>query len=84
MANLKSSKKDIRRITKRTARNRNVRSRLKSLQKSLKTALAGEDAESTKTAATLYVSALDKAAKRHIIHPNKASRHKSACAAHIK
>ncbi len=85
MANLKSSLKDIRRIAKSTVRNRGVRSRLKSLQKNLQTAIdGGEDAASTKEAATAYISALDKAAKRNIIHPNKASRHKSACATYLK
>ena len=83
MANIKSSKKDIRRIAKRTPHNRQVRTRLKTLQKKWKSAGSGDDPAS-KEAARVYVSALDKAAKRNIIHPNKASRQKSACAQYLK
>ncbi len=81
MANIKSSMKDIRRIAKRTAHNRHVRTRLKTLQKNFKDAAGKENPEAVKEAARAYVSALDKAAKRRIIHPNRASRHKSECAA---
>lgn len=84
MANIKSSKKDIRRIAKRTVHNRQVRSRLKSLQKKFETVSSGDDPAAVKEVASDYVSALDKAAKRNIIHPNKASRHKSACAQYLK
>ncbi len=84
MANIKSSIKDIRRIARRTARNRHVRSQLKTMQKNLQTATSMENPEAVKEAARVYVSALDKAAKRNVIHPNKASRHKSDCAALLK
>ena len=80
MANLRSSEKDMRRIAKRTARNRQVRSRLKTLRRKLDEAIASGNAEEAKTAAVWYTSALDKAAKRRIIHRNKADRHKSGYA----
>ena len=70
MANLKSSKKDIRRIARRTERNTAVRSRLKTLRKRA----LGEAAPTDKSA---YASALDKAVKSGVIHRNKADTEKS-------
>jgi small subunit ribosomal protein S20 len=70
MANLKSSKKDIRRIARRTERNAAVSSRLKTLRKKA----LGEAAPEQKSA---YASALDKAVKSGTVHPNKAAREKS-------
>lgn len=83
MANLKSSLKDIRRIAKRTEHNRQVRSRLKTLNKNVTKAAQAGDAAATKVAAQEFVSALDKAAKRDIIHPNKARRHQQAVSKYI-
>lgn len=74
MANTKSASKRARQTVGRTLRNRTVRTRLRSLAKrvvaSAKTETAAADVRS-------LVSALDKAAKRGIIHPNTASRRKS-------
>ena len=83
MANIKSSKKDIRRIAKRTARNNHVKSTFRTLGKKVQKLAQGEDAAATKLAAQAFVSALDKAAKRGIIHANKANRHKRAVAQYI-
>ena len=73
MANLKSSKKDIRRIGRRTERNVATRSRLKTLRKK-----ALEDAPASDK--TAYASALDKAVKSGVVHKNKANREKSKIA----
>lgn len=70
MANLKSSKKDIRRISRRTERNAAVKSRLKTLRKKA----LGEAPAEDKVA---YASAIDKAVKSGVVHKNKASREKS-------
>ena len=70
MANLKSSKKDIRRISRRTARNTVTTSRLKTLRKKA----LGEAADTDKSS---YASALDKAVKSGVLHKNKAAREKS-------
>jgi small subunit ribosomal protein S20 len=83
MANIKSSIKDIRKIRTRTARNRGVRSELKTLLKNFRAAKEGEDTQATQAAARALVSAMDKAAKRNVIHPNVARRHKSACTAYV-
>lgn len=75
MANTKQAQKYIRKTDKRTAANRTVRSRLRTLAKKLNS-LADKPEEAKKVAID-YASALDKAAKRNIIHTNVANRHKS-------
>ncbi|MFR6033203.1 MAG: 30S ribosomal protein S20 [Bacilli bacterium] len=77
MANNKSSKKDIRRTATRTERNRQVRSRIKTLSKA---AAASKDAETLKEKGAALASAVDKAVKKGIVHPNKAARTKSRLA----
>ncbi|MDR2668035.1 MAG: 30S ribosomal protein S20 [Puniceicoccales bacterium] len=77
MANLKSSLKDVRRAEKRTIRNRNAKSELRTLARRVSEAAPGEAA---RAAAISYVSAVDKAVKRGIIHRNRASSTKSAVA----
>ncbi|MDR2341181.1 MAG: 30S ribosomal protein S20 [Puniceicoccales bacterium] len=80
MANLKSSRKDARRIVRRTARNRSTKTLLKSLDKRVRSALAiGNEILSTE-AAIASISAMDKAASRGVIHKNKANRYKSSVA----
>lgn len=74
MANLKSSKKDVRRISRRTARNTATRSKLKTLRKQV----VGENPSPEAKAA--YASALDKASKNNIVHPNKVAREKAKLA----
>lgn len=80
MANLKSSKKDIKRIAKRTAVNKSVRTSLKTYVKKVRTAVESGDAEQIQTALTTAYKSLDKAAQRGIIHKNQASRRKSRIA----
>lgn len=75
MANTKSAAKRARQTTKRTARNRTVLTALKGKTKTVRTATGDKKA----TAQTL-VSALDKAAKRGVIHKNAANRRKSRLA----
>lgn len=81
MANTKSAQKNIRKSATRTEANRQVRSRLKTLAKSVEA--DANDTEKAKTAAVAFVSALDKAAKTGIIHQNVARRHKSSVAKYI-
>lgn len=76
MANTKSALKNVRKSSRLTEHNRQVRSRLKTLAKKANSA----EGEAGAKAAVEYISALDKAAKRGIIHENKARRHKSALA----
>lgn len=73
MANIKSSKKDISRTARNTERNRAVSSRLKTLRKKVV-------AENTDENKAIYASAIDRAQKAGVIHPNKADREKSKIA----
>lgn len=77
MANNKSSKKDIRRTETRTLRNRKAVSRIKTLAKN---AAASTDLESLKKNGAALASAMDKAVKNGIVHPNKVARTKSRLA----
>lgn len=82
MANLKSSKKDLRRIAKKRVRNQTAKSALKTYVKKVRVAAnaAQPDAAVVKTTLTTAISALDKAAQRGIIHKNQAARRKSRIA----
>ena len=77
MANHKSSIKRARQTIVRTERNRAAKSRIKTLRKKTLTAIAAGDKEGAAKASSEFSSAVDKAAKRNLIHPNKAARHKS-------
>ena len=83
MANTKSAAKRARQTPKRTLRNRSIMSGVKTAQKKLLSTLTGTgaaDPEARLTAARLYVSELDRAAKRGTIHKNAADRRKSRLA----
>jgi len=75
MANLKASKKDIKNIKKRTARNRQIKTSLKSLEKKVKSLIQNQKpSEDILKTTRKYISSLDKASKKNIIHRNKANR----------
>jgi small subunit ribosomal protein S20 len=74
MANSKSAAKRARQNPRRTLRNRSVVSHLRSLQK--RHAAGGVKTEDHRA----LVSALDKAAKRGVIHRNVANRRKARLA----
>lgn len=76
MANIKSSKKDIKRTAKRTLRNRSVRSAVKTHVVKFRRA-ATDGAENAPDLAVAAVSALDRAASKGILHQNNAARRKS-------
>lgn len=82
MANTKQAKKMIRKTAKRTIYNRWWKSQIKDAYKSIVTLIAGNQANSevtdeTKKAISTLQKKADKAAKRNIIHKNKAARIKS-------
>ncbi len=70
MANSKSAAKRARQTPRRTLRNRSIMSRLRSLAKGSATNGKAEDHRA-------LISALDKAAKRGVIHRNMANRRKA-------
>lgn len=77
MANIKSAIKSIRSDVRKTARNKPVRSSLKTYIKGAVTEIQGGDQEASQEAVRLAVSKLDKAAQKGIIHKNQAARRKS-------
>jgi ribosomal protein S20 len=72
MANTRSAAKRARQTVKRSLRNRSVVTRLRTMQK---TARSGQTPSPEQIRA--LVSAIDKAAKRGIIHENAANRQKA-------
>jgi small subunit ribosomal protein S20 len=78
MANIKSAAKRARQGVARRARNTTVISALKSGQKKVRTAVAAGKLDEAKSEFARISAALDKAAKRGIIHKNSADRRKSA------
>jgi small subunit ribosomal protein S20 len=80
MANTKSAIKAARKTTRLTARNKGVKTRLKTLHKKLDAAIKSGDATAAKSAAIDYASAMDKATKSGVVHKNAASRAKSHAA----
>lgn len=80
MANHKSSIKRARQTIVRTERNRAIKSRIKTLRKNALTAIESGDAAAAASASSALASVVDKAAKRRVIHPNKAANLKSKTA----
>jgi small subunit ribosomal protein S20 len=73
MANTRSASKRARQTTKRSLRNRSVLTRLRRMQKNM----PGGDAKPEAKDVRAMISAIDKAAKRGIIHKNAARRRKA-------
>ena len=81
MPNLRSAKKRMRQAALRTRRNRYQRASLRTAIKKVR------DAQSADEASTAYAYAerlLDRAARRNLIHGNKAARHKTRLRALLK
>jgi small subunit ribosomal protein S20 len=76
VANIKSQIKRNRQTTKRTARNKSVRSELRTRTKKASIAVA-EGAENADEAVRLAVKRIDKAASKGVIHKNQAANRKS-------
>ena len=74
MANIKSAKKRILIINKRTAKNRRIKSHLKAIVKNFDSALADSDFDTAKEKLALAEKRLMQAAAKGTIHKNTASR----------
>ena len=74
MANTKSSKKRLRQTGTRTVRNRMQRSALRSALRKVRNATSAKDAGAARQQAERL---LDRAARKRLIHPNTAARHKT-------
>ena len=76
MANIRSQIKRNRQAVKRQARNKAVRSELRTRSKRANAAIA-EDVESAEDTIRLAVKRIDKAAAKGVIHKNQAANRKS-------
>lgn len=74
MANIKSAKKRIKVIDKKTARNRRIKAHIKAILKSFEAAIAAEDLETAEAQLKLAEKKLMQAAQKGTIHKNAASR----------
>lgn len=84
MANIASAKKRARQSEKRRARNVAQRSMIRTLIKKVVKAVEAKDKAAAETAYKEMVPVVDRYAAKGQIHKNKAARHKSRLAAHIK
>ena len=77
MANIKSAKKRIKVIDKKTAQNKRVKTELKGILKEYDAMIAGGDLEAAEKQRTLAEKKLMQAASKHVISKQAASRHVS-------
>ena len=77
MAHHASALKQMRQGQKHQARNRKNVSQLKTQVRKLRAAIAKGDATEAKETLSQTVSAIDKAAKKGVVHDNAAARYKS-------
>ena len=80
MANIKSAKKRIKVISKKTLRNKMIKSRTKTEMKKVIAAVNAGDKQAASAALTNAVSAIDRAYTKGIYHKNNAARKKSSLA----
>lgn len=81
MPNVKSAEKRMRTSKIRAERNRQRRSQLRTAVRRVRDA---QDAETGAQALEKAIPLLDRAARRRVIHPNKAARTKSRLADHVQ
>lgn len=74
MANIKSAKKRILVAEARTARNKAIKSEVKTAVKKVDAAVAAKDAENARALLKAAISTLNKAASKGVYHKNTASR----------
>jgi small subunit ribosomal protein S20 len=77
VANTKSAKKQIRNSYRKWLRNRYVKGKMRSAVNVVREAIEAGDYETANNFMPDAASELDKAARKHVIHPNKAARLKS-------
>lgn len=74
MANIKSAKKRILVAETRTARNKSIRSKVKTSIKKVDAAIASGDKAAASASLVAAISEIDKAATKGVYHKNNASR----------
>ena len=74
LANIKSAKKRILVTETRTARNKAIKSEVKTMVKKVYTAIESKDQEAAKAALKDAISTMDKATSKGVYHKNTTSR----------
>lgn len=74
MANIKSAKKRVLVTEVRTARNKAIKSKVKTCIKKVETAVANGDKETAAAELPVAIAEISKAAKKGIYHKNNAAR----------
>lgn len=77
MPNLKSAKRRVKKIEKRTKRNRWWRERVKELRKAVKKALEAKNVEEVEKYLRQFKSVVDRAVRKGVLHRNESARLKS-------
>lgn len=84
MANTTSAKKAVRKIERRTAVNRNRRSRMRTFVRKVEEAIAAGNANEAQAALQAAAPLIMRAAQKGILHKNTASRKVSRLTSRIK
>ena len=74
MANIKSAKKRILVTETRAARNKSIRSEVKTAIKKVDAAVAANDKDAAKAALTVAISTIESASSKGVYHKNNAGR----------
>ena len=74
MANIKSAKKRILIIAKKTDRNKAIRSKVKTMIKKVDAAIVAEDKDLAKANLAIAISEIDRACSKGVMHKNTAAR----------
>ena len=77
MPNIKSAKKRVLVIEKKTAENKAIKSKISTFAKKFKVAVANKEVENAEKLYVEVVSLMDKAAADNVIHKNSANRKKA-------
>ena len=83
MANIKSAKKRILVIEKKTARNKAIKSGVKTSIKKVESAIASGDKAAAEAALVSATSAIDRACTKGVYHKNNAARKVSRLASSV-
>lgn len=84
MANTKSAEKAARQAEEHRARNVALRSRMRTAVRDVTAAIGDGDKNAAQASYKSAVPVIDSLVNKHIIHRNKAARHKSHLAARIR
>lgn len=74
LANIKSAKKRVLVAQTKTARNKAIRSKVKTMIKKVEAAIAAGDKAAAQASLLVAISEIDKAASKGVYHKNTASR----------